>query len=398
MLYKMKVEQIYELVNATTREVLGEDVVLQQDLSNVVDVGEAIIGSDAVDNYVKSLVNHIGRVKFVDRVYKGNAPSVLMEAWEFGSILEKIQAELPDAVENLSWELEDGRSYDPNVFNKPEVSAKFFNSKSTFEIELSFTEMQVKESFSSAEQLNGFISMLTNEVDKSLTIKMDGLIKSTVASAMADTLHDGKPTQAINLAQAYYEDTGKTITLDRVKTDKDFIRYAVLKMKDIQSKISNASRVFNRGGKVRFTDDANLHVLMLDEFKSAADIYLYSDIFHKEMAALPNAETMPFWQGTGTDYSLQSTSKINVISGEGHAVEQAGILAVMFDREALGVTNQDKRVKTHYNPKGEFFNYFYKQDAGFFTDGDENLVVFYVGDVTPAEPEEPEEPEEPAGE
>ena len=63
----MNVEQVYNLVNAATGEVLGETSLVARDLSNVIDVGTAVFNANAVDAYVKSLVNHIGKVIFVNR-------------------------------------------------------------------------------------------------------------------------------------------------------------------------------------------------------------------------------------------------------------------------------------------------------------------------------------------
>ena len=185
----MTVTQIYSLINAVTAEILGESAVVSEDLGNIVDIGTAIFNQNAMDNYVRSLVNHIGKVIFVNRPYAGNVPSVLMDGWEYGSVLEKITAELPAATENESWELTDGASYDPNVFYKPVVSAKFFNKRVTFEIPMSFTERQVKESFSSAEQLNGFLSMLYTAVDKSMTVKIDALVMRTINNMIGETIH-----------------------------------------------------------------------------------------------------------------------------------------------------------------------------------------------------------------
>lgn len=384
----MQVKQIYDLTNAITKELVGETVVVEEDLSNVVEVGKAIFDATSVDNYVKSLVDHIGKVIFVNRPYNGNAPSVLMDGWEFGSVLQKVKAQLPEASENSSWDLEDGRSYDPNIFYKPKVSAKFFNNKTTFEVDMSFTEMQVKESFSSAAQLNGFISMLTNEVEKAMTIKLDGLIKNTINSMTADTMFDafgGNPTsdstsvRAVNLLKLYREQVDNSLTdPSKALKDPEFIRFAVLQMQLYISRLSNASRLFNMGGNVRFTPPDLLHVILLSEFRSAADVYLTSDTFNKEFVALPNAETVPYWQGSGTDYSFNSTSSINVISGSGNKIEASGIVGVMFDREALGVTNLNRRVTSNYNPKAEFYTNFYKADAMYFNDGDENFVVFFV--------------------
>ena len=182
----MLVNQIYDIMNTVTSEVLGESVIVAEDLSNIVDVGTAIFNASAIDNYVRSLVNHIGKVIFVNRPYSGNVPSVLMDGWEYGSILEKINTELPQASENESWELTDGASYDPNIFYKPTVEAKFFNKRVTFEIPMSFTERQVKESFSNAEQLNGFLSMLYNAIDKSMTVKVDALVMRTINNMIGE--------------------------------------------------------------------------------------------------------------------------------------------------------------------------------------------------------------------
>ena len=130
----MEVVQIRNLVNNATSEVLGQSDIVKEDLSNIVDVGTQIFNAEAVDRYVRSLVNQIGKIIFVSRPYRGGVPSVLMDAWEFGSVLEKITVDLPEASENESWELTDGASYDPNIFYKPKVSAKFFNKKVTFEV------------------------------------------------------------------------------------------------------------------------------------------------------------------------------------------------------------------------------------------------------------------------
>ena len=184
----MEVKQIYTLMNSVTQEILGKSDVVAEDLQNVVDVGNEIFGTTSVDNYVKSLVNHIGKVIFVNRPYAGTAPSVLMDGWEFGSVLEKISCDLPVATENESWELTDKHEYKQDIFYKPTVTAKFFNSKTTFEVAMSFTEKQVKESFSNANQLNGFLSMLYNSVEKSMTIKIDSLIMRTINNMIGETV------------------------------------------------------------------------------------------------------------------------------------------------------------------------------------------------------------------
>ena len=386
----MDVKQVKNLVNTATNEALGREVVVAEDLSNVVDLGDELFNANAVDNYVRSLVNHIGRMVFVDRAYRGSAPSVLMDGWEFGSVLEKVQADLPLATENESLELENGTSYDPNIFYAPKVSAKFFNKRVTFEVPMSFTEKQVKESFSNAQQMNGFLSMLYNAVEKAMTVKIDALTMRTINNMTGETLYseynagnygESSGVRAVNLLYLYNQRfPNAVITADQALTTPEFIRFASLTMKNYIKRLSKMSTLFNVGGKERFTPAELLHVVLLSDFESSAEVYLYDGQgqFNVDNVRLPRAETVPYWQGSGTSYAFGDTSKINITTSDAHVINASGILGVMFDRDALGVTNLDRRVTSNYNPKAEFFTNWYKFDAGYFNDLNENFVVFFV--------------------
>ena len=383
----MEVKQIYEIVNDVTKELTGQENLLQENLGNIVDVGTAIFSISSVDNYVKSLINHIGKVIFVNRKYAGSAPSVLMDGWEYGSICEKVRARMPEATENESWELEDQTSYDPNIFYKPTVIASFWNKRVTFEVPLSFTEMQAKESFSNVGQMNGFLEMLYNECDKSMTIKLDGLVKRTINNMIGETIYadyagvtlsSKSGVKAVNLLYLYNTRFSKSLAAADCLTDPDFIKFASFIMGSYIDKIATASTLFNIEGEVRFTDSEFLHFVALSEFARAADVYLQADTYHNELTRLPRYEKIACWQGTGTDFDFTNTSKVNIVTATGHTINTSGILGVMFDRDTLGVTNMNRRVTTNYNPKAEFFNNWFKMDAGYFNDKAENFVVFFA--------------------
>ena len=396
----MEVNKIYTLINSVSGEVLGKTDIVTEDLTGIVDLGTEIFNQNDVDNYVKSLVNHIGKVIFVNRPYAGKVPSVLMDAWEFGSVLEKISADVPEAEENDTWNLTDGKAYSQDVFHKPTVTAKFFNSKVTFEVPVSITERQVKESFSNAAQLNAFVSMIYTAVEKSMTIKADALIMRTINNMIAETvladaqafgataagdtaradLSSASTARCVNLLKLYNDKTGASTKLTAAKaiTDPDFIRFASYVMGTYADRLQSISTVFNVGGKERFTPKDMLHVVLLSDFAKAAQTYLYSDTFNRGDVLLPQAETVPFWQGSGQNYEFASTGNINIKESNGEAVKISGVLGVMFDRDALGVCNLDRRVTTNYNAKAEFFNNYYKFDAGYFNDTNENFVVFFI--------------------
>lgn len=386
----MEIKQIYEFVNIATAEALGQGVVVNEDLSNIVDVGKAVFNANAMDKYVKALVNHIGKVIFVNRLYRGSAPSVMMDGWEYGSVLQKVSTGLPEARINETWELEDGQSYDPHIFYAPKnVVVKFYNKYITFEIDMSFTEEQLKMSFSNAVQLNGFISMLYTSVENSMTVKLDELIRRTINNMIAETIYADYNTsaltsksgvKAINLLKLYNDtvNAGNTpLTADKVLSDMNFLKYASYMIKVTHDRMGTMSTLYNIGGQPRFTPSDLMHIVLLSDFASATDTYLQSPTFHNELTALPEAERVVYWQGSGDDFGFDSVSSIDVTT-EHATISTSGILGVMFDRWALGVSNMQRKVTSEYTPNAEFFTNFYKYKAGYFNDFNENFVVFFV--------------------
>lgn len=392
----MEVKQLSTIINTISKEVVGESALTTEDLSNIADIGKSIFNATSTDNYVKSLCDHIGKVIFTNRAYRGNVPSVLMDAWEYGAVLEKIQADIPEAQDNDSWNLQNGQSYDVNVFYKPTVSSKFYNQRLTFEIPMSFTERQVKGSFSNAEQFNGFISMIYNSIEKSMTVKIDSLIMRAINSMTAQTVYNAfgdKSTdndystsdgvRAVNLLKRYNEENGTQLTVAKALTDASFLKFASFTISMYVDRLSKMSTLFNIGSKQRFTPRDLLHIVMLSDFKASAMSYLESDTFHDELVRLPQSETVPYWQGSGLTYAFNDVSSIDVqtqnpTSDGNVSVKIGGILCVMFDRDALGVTNLDRRTTTNYNAKAEFYNNYYKFEEGIFNDTNENFVVFFI--------------------
>lgn len=383
----MTVKQIYDIMNNITKEMLGDTIVVAEDLSNIVELGQQFEDVVGLDNYVRKLPDHVGRVIFVDRKYEGRAPQILMDGWEYGSIMEKIATRIPEAVESEDWQLTDGQSYDPNVFHAPDVYGEFWNKRVTFEIDMSITRKQVKSSFDNVTQLNSFLSMILNSIETSLTVKLDALIMRTVNNMIGETFYSEFPAgtytgasgvKAVNLLYLYNQKYSASLTADKAIVTPEFIRFAAYTMANYMDRIKVLSNLFNIGGESRFTPDSKLHVAMLSEFKNAANVFLQSDTFHENYVALPNSDGVAFWQGSGTDYGFASTSEVKIKTASGHDVDATGVLAVMFDRDALGVSNLDREVRTHYNEKADFWNYFYNAFAGYFNDTNENFIVFYA--------------------
>ena len=391
----MDVKQIAALMNGVTTEILGEGSVVNEDLTNVVDIGKAIFDNTSYDHFVKTLVDHIGRMIFVDRKYNGNTLALYRDAWEYGAVMEKVYGiKLPEATENESWELSDGVSYDPNIFTKPEVAAKFYNKRVTFEVPLSIADRQARSAFDSAGQLNAFVSMLWNDVDKSMEVKQESLASRTVNSFIASTIAAEFPSvadndysastgvKAVNLLLEYNTlFSGATTTKDACLYNPEFIRYATLRITKTIDRLTRLNSLFNIGGIPRFTPKDKQHIILLSDFKRASDVYLQSDTFNDQYTSLPLATEVPYWQGAGTGYALSSVGNVHATVENGDSTKEINIghvLGVVFDHDACGITNLDRRVTSNYNAKAEFTNYWTKLDAGAFRDHNEQFVVFFV--------------------
>lgn len=380
----MNVKQISTILQSITDEVIGDSVVVEEDLSNIVDVGRQILDNTSVDNYVKALVNRIGRTQFVDRVLASTAPDITRDSWEYGSVLQKVRCELPDTTANPTWQLTKGQSVDPFVYNPPEVSVKYFNSKTTFEIDISFTEIQVKESLNSATDFMRFIAMIENRIRTKLTLCRDNLIMRTIVNLIAEKIAANQGV--VNLLDEYnnvFEDTlPEKLTASMAIKNPDFLRFASATIKLYSDRLKTASVLYNSDGYVTFTPKEYQHLVLLSEFATGLDVYLYSDTYHEDLLKLGAYDTVAFWQGTGNSGApnFSAASSINaIIASDGETkVNTTGVIGVLFDQDACAVCNDNPRVTSIYNPRGEYSNYFYKEDCSYINDLAENVVVFVI--------------------
>ena len=400
----MKIKQLTAVLNGTLSatgiidQVTGEKAVAAEDLSDIVDIGKTVLdytgaSNTNYDSFMRNLIDQVGKIMFVDRVYTSQAPNILKDGFEYGSILEKVRCEVPDARDNATWDLfnypvENGAAYpDPFELSKPSATAKFFNSKATYEIPITLTDVQLREAFQSASQFGSFISMIENRIRMKMTLCNDGLIMATIANLMGQKFRLGAN---VNLLEAYKAvNASATVTAATALVDKEFLRFASKTIAQYKKYLATASTLYNGDGtssSLTFTPADRLKFIANTEFSKSLDAYLYSDTYHNEFVNLPGYEEVAFWQGTGTSNDDRLKIDVTVDDGStGTEIERDGILAVMFDDEAAAVCNQNFRVTSAYNGRGEYTNYFYKWDAMYMNDLLENCVVFNISDYSNGE-------------
>ena len=386
----MDVKQVAEIVNDSYKQATGQEGIITEDLqtNGVVDTGSQVLSSaTAKDNFVNALVDRIGRTWIRQRDYSSELPNMLWDKVEYGSVIQVIKYNMPDAQDTEDWQLVDGQVYEQNRFYAPSVEVKYYNDKITFTIPYSITDLQLKEAFVDGSTLASFVSGLYLYVKNAMTKRVEILVKDTLANLIGETVYAdyqgatlsaSSHVKAVNLLYLYNDTFNTSLTAEDAIKTPDFIRFACYILKLYNERMSAMSVLYNIQGRTTWTPKDQKELAILADFKTAADVYLQSTTFHDELTALPTAQSITYWQGTGTSFDFDDVSTIDITTSEGHSVKVTGIVAVLYDKWSCGVCNYDHRVRTHRVEVAEFTNFWDKQDMHMFNDFGENCVVFFV--------------------
>lgn len=376
------VNQIFNIVNDVAKQTFGEKAISVVDTSTLVALGDEVLRSDEnTENFTNTLVDRIGKTVFSTRAYTtDNAEGMVREPFEYGCILRKIYVDLPDAKENNSWEIGKG-NYTPTFAPviKPTLKQKLFNKQTTWEIDVTIPDFMLRTAFTSATEMAVLIDAIFTSMENMMQIALENNKNLTRANFIASKLHSNKPCGAINLLHLYNTLTSQTLTVDACMRDLGFLKWSTQQINLWAKRLSKMSTLFNDEGYKRFTPQYDLIVNVLQDYDSAINSYLQSDTYHNEMTKITSSySTVPYWQGSGLNYTFEDTSKIDVKIDETTTITESGIIAVLYDRDAMGVTITERRGTTQRNNKDEYTDYFNKATYGYFNDLSENGIVFYV--------------------
>lgn len=379
----MKREQISEMLNSAIKEVVGESEIINENLSNIVTIGSAI-PADSLDSIFTKIINKVGNTIIESKKYNGNSLGILMNEWEYGSILEKIRIDIPETTTNDSWSLVKGNSYDCFKFSPPTVRAKYFNKAVTFEIPMSYTAEQMKDSFRNADTAVSFWNAVENAIQTSITANTEMLEYRAVTNMIGLKVHNNN--NVVNLLAEYKDETGITgLTAKKALHDKDFLRFCAKRISMYSDYIKSLSMLNNDDGYITATADDEKRLILLSDFAKSIEYDLYSNTFNQEFVKIGKYTTIPYWQGTGTSRKFENNSKIDLtisdLSGEPQTVTKTGIVGVLFDVNGCCVCRKNYRVLSMPVPKGEFINYWYKYDAMYMNDTANNFIVFTIEDT-----------------
>ena len=366
----MNTQQIYALVNAVNSQAYGASALAVVDTQGLISLGNVVLSSTQnTESFINTLVQRIGRTIISSRQYRNKLNDMVLNDFEYGAILQKIRVHLTDAEEDPAYNLTDGGTVDPWTINKPDVEQKLFVTRTPYMFHVTIAREQLKEAFLSEGAMGGFIGAIFQQVRNSIEVSLENLGRLAIANMIAES---AGTSREIALVTMYNTASGQSLTAATALLDPAFLRYAVAQIQNISDYLTDMTTSYNDGTIESFTPKADQRLRVLSLFERALETVVQYSAFHDEMVSLNAYSTINFWQSEKTKDSINIKR-----ASDGESTTKANIVAVLHDRDALGIYKEDVDVlTTPVNAKGLYYNTFYHQKELWFNDKSENFVFF----------------------
>lgn len=364
----MDTTQIYSLVNEVARESIGTDEIDVLDTNSLVALGDSVLSSSSnTEAFLNTLVQRIGKTIISYRPYTSQLSLLDVGDMEFGQIMQKIKVKMPTAIEDDTYNLVDGESIDMYKVTKPSASQKLFVKRTPVTYTITTQRKALKEAFTSAEALGAFIAAVFGEVRNAIELTQENLGRLTMANYIANA----KTTQVYDLV-TLYNDMGHSVpTGEEALYDEPFLRFAIGKMKNISTKMTTMSELYNDGSEQRHSPLEYQRFMYLVDFMTALETQVNYAAFHDEYVKTATGIAVPYWQ------AAKSPFDIKVKDAEDAEKTIENVVAFIHDRDALGTyRKEEEALTTPVNAKGRYYNTFWHLDNLYFNDLSENGVVF----------------------
>lgn len=365
----MDTTQIFSLVNEVARETIGTDDIDVLDTNSLVALGNSVLSSSSnTEAFLNTLVQRIGKTIISYRPYTSQLSLLDVGDMQFGQIMQKIKVKMPTAIEDDTYNLVDGESIDMYKVTKPEATQKLFVKRTPVTYTITTQRKALKEAFVSADAMGAFIAAVFGEVRNAIELTQENLGRLTMANYIANA----KTNQVYNLVTLYNSTTGSTTpTGEPALYDEAFLRFAIGKMKNISTKMSTMSELYNDGSEQRHSPLEMQRFMYLVDFMTALETQVNYAAFHDEYVKTATGIAVPYWQAAKSPFNLKVTD------AEDSEKTIENVVAFIHDRDALGTyRKEEEALTTPVNAKGRYYNTFWHLDNLYFNDLSENGVVF----------------------
>lgn len=393
----MTFQQSSTLLNSLVEQMTGETSIAAADESEFVAVATTTLQA-GYDQLNKAISQVLTKSIYVSRAYDMIYPSIARDTAEWGGIVRKVTVLDLEFIDDEAFNLTDGSTGpDPFLVNKQKAVQFNFYGGNVKELVVTTTEDQLKQAFSSSADFGSFMAAQAQNLVNQLNQKIEAESRAVVNNMIAAAIDADSDERVIHVLTEYKAATGNnTITASNYLSEDEFVPFAKWfygRLTTLKRFMKERSTMYHAGittynGStlakpiVRFTNDSDLNIFMLSEFMDQVDSSALSGIYNKELLSIGSFERVNYWQ------SIDDPDAINILPNElqtdgtcaaaDAAVEEDGIIGVLFDKDALGLTVIDEGVRSIENPRGRYFNNWYNWTTRWYNDQTENFTVLVL--------------------
>lgn len=383
----------------------------------IVDLGEKLNIQDGeitngtpADIFFKALMSQLGKIVVDTRSYVAQLPKLFVDPINWGLFQEQITIELSDVMIDEMWNpngfiawntaasggvypgVEEGKRIAAIEFGcyKPPVSAKLYKKAHAIMVALTTAREQMFTAFSGLAQYESFLAGLFNSVENTIQLKAEVYALMTVSMGIAKAKANGNEINLLAEFNTLYPSA--TITAATALQNPDFLRYALMRIAETKDNIRRFTELYNNHEHVTFAAEPN--TILLNKFSIAAKFNLKADTYNAEMIGIGDYDKVSAWQAAitttdSTPYNFAAASSISLsdaaateagLEGE-DAGEITGVVGVIYDRLAMGVTIDKRKTTSQYSASRDTTNYFYHALANYIVNDNYPIVTFVIRDT-----------------
>lgn len=364
----------------------------------IVDMGVAIANmTNGTDLFVKALVGAMGKMIIDDRKYVAMLPKLFVDTYNWGAFCEAVQLGLDDVLIDEMW--------NPNGFvggstegariaaieygcYKPPVNVKIYEKMHGIMVPLTVSTESMFTAFKSADDYTRFLAGLYNSVETTLQAKAEVYALMTVSMGIATADGHGN---AIKLVTEYNTATGSSLTQATALADPGFCKYMCQRIEEVKENMRRISTAYNDHTVVSFS--AQPQLAMLTAASAAIRANVTASVYNGGIITPENYDTVPSWQAvhsTASDaaFNLATASSVSLTKDAYNATDPgtaatgaktiAGVVAVLYDRYAMGIALDKKKVTSNYAASRDTTNYFHHAAVQYMVNPAYPIVTFQL--------------------
>lgn len=388
----------------------------------IVDLGEKLeltedgdfAPNTAPDIMFKALLSQCGKIVIDKRTYVAKLPKLFVDTVDWGLFSEHVMIDLSDVMVDEVW---NSAGYIPYSaaggpaegsriasiefgFYKPPVQAKLFKKAHGIMVAITRGYDQLFTAFKGLSEYTEFVTGLFNSVENTIQAKAEVYAFMCVSMGIAKAFANGNAydlrTEYAAAGGAVSHDVGGVdtpYTAEELLNIPEFQSFMLKRIAETKEYMQRMSALFNDGSFVTFSSEPR--VIMLTKAAMCAKFGVRANTYNEKLLGIGDYDTAPSWQAAiasanPTPYNFETASSISLTHDAAdeaglnpdpdEGAELNGVVAVIYDRYAMGVTLDKRQVASQFAASRLTTNLFYHSLVRYQINDSYPIVTFYISE------------------